>query len=138
MGALQCQSLVQPGQFAETCANAGVDDDCDGDAAELENGIPPGTGCEAEFFGPCVDAEGILGCSSGVLGCVPVHPRFPETCNNQGADDDCDGDPYEIDDGVRDQDVCVTGQPAPCSAGLWQCQSEATAVCVATDNTCPP
>jgi hypothetical protein len=86
-----CDGQVLPA--AETCANEGVDDDCDGSSGDV-----PGRG------DPCTDLSlkglcrsGIQDCDSDTLKCItPLPGSVAESCN--GADDDCDG---AIDNGFN-------------------------------------
>jgi hypothetical protein len=88
-GAVACVPNVAP--VAETCANAGNDDDCDGVVDDV-----PGVGepCESDQPGRCAPGEGF--CDGDVFGCLPVDEPRAERCGN-AIDDDCDGDADEDD-----------------------------------------
>jgi hypothetical protein len=80
----KCVDERLPGQ--ESCANLGVDDDCDG---RVDEDLGQGQACSAaQQMGEC--ALGTLQCQSAAaqLACVPKSP-VAESCN--GLDDDCDG-----------------------------------------------
>ena len=64
--ALECQVTIEPGTRRESCANPGVDNDCDGNGTELEDGVAAGTPCDGEFYGPCTGSPGMLGCAAGM------------------------------------------------------------------------
>lgn len=82
-----CDGQVLP--QAETCANPGADDDCDGTRDDV-----PGQG------EPCIDDTQFGICRSGSMRCrsessVPVCvTQAPETEQCDEIDHDCDGDPY--------------------------------------------
>ncbi|MEW5851340.1 MAG: MopE-related protein [Myxococcota bacterium] len=104
----------------ESCANPGVDNDCDGNTTELENGIPAGGTCVA---GQGICAPGIYQCADGGVICQRTVSPGTESCSNQGTDDDCDGDTTEIADGVHAGDSCSTGLAAPCGTGTTVCEN---------------
>jgi hypothetical protein len=96
----------------EDCANAGVDNDCDGDAAEVEgHGDPCATGL------PGVCDAGTQECQGTSLACAPLVQvgQLAELCN--GKDDDCDG---ETDEGSN---LCPAGQSCQSGACKSQCKS---------------
>ncbi|MFO0679173.1 MAG: putative metal-binding motif-containing protein [Polyangiaceae bacterium] len=114
---LVCNSTVSPG--TETCANTGTDDDCDGDATELTDGVHTGDACATGNAGVC--SAGTRACSAGVLQCNQTNTAGTETCSNTGTDDDCDNDATEIADNVHTGDTCSTGQPGICAPGTEEC-----------------
>jgi hypothetical protein len=125
-GVLRCTGGVTPACVPtftlgpETCANLGVDNDCDGDATRDvdEEGEP----CDTGLHGEC--AVGAYACASDDLVCVPA--RVPDevaegdTCN--GVDDDCDG---MIDDVTGVGAACDTGLLGVCAAGVLSCDGVA-------------
>jgi hypothetical protein len=92
-----CEGEVLPG--VETCANAGMDDDCDG---RLDDVPTVGSGCtDATLLGPC--RVGTWRCDGDGLVCDTPAPS-PETCD--GADNDCNGRSDETFDLQTDRDHC--------------------------------
>jgi len=134
--ALECQVTIEPGTRRESCANPGVDNDCDGNGTELEDGVAAGTPCDGEFYGPCTGSPGMLGCAAGMVACVPTHPRNLESCDNRGVDDDCDGNAEEITDGFSEHEACSTSAIGRCGAGTMECLSSG-ALCVAPNTPRP-
>lgn len=72
----------------ETCADPGVDNDCDGDDS-LEEIPGYGESCDTGLLGAC--QEGTRMCVGSGLSCVPLRAPTDETCANPGEDDDCNG-----------------------------------------------
>jgi Putative metal-binding motif len=109
-----CDGAVAP--QAETCANPGSDDDCNGVADDVVGASDP---CPGPLPGVC--ATGRLECQSGVLACVsPV--QSAELCN--AADDDCDG--------LTDEAFNLNTDPAHCGGCNIACaegESCCTGVC---------
>lgn len=117
----QATSMCTPGEpmSMEVCNN-GLDDDCDHDVDENDNGVClcstgeekpcfPGAP-EAQHVGLC--AHGIQKCIDGSFGaCVGAILPIPEKPN--GLDDDCDG---MIDEGTP----CAAGDTRACYAGTAQ------------------
>jgi hypothetical protein len=102
-----CEGEILP--QAESCANEGADDDCDGESDEIAGRGDP---CIVSSSGLSQDAcsEGRLDCSadssadgSGGLTCIPRQPK-EEECN--GEDDDCDGAVDEDFDLGSDENNC--------------------------------
>lgn len=96
----------------ELCANVGGDNDCDGDAAEVdedEDGQNDlGAPCDSGLPGIC--AAGLYHCAGATLACaakVKVGQQS-ETCD--GTDEDCDGTP---DNGQ----LCTNGNSCDGAAG---------------------
>jgi hypothetical protein len=117
-GSLICQSFATGS--AEQCN--GVDDDCDGDVDEADDGSPLQQPCYSadvatEGVGLCrggarVCTDGVLQACSGEVLPLPV-----ELCN--GLDDDCDG---SVDEGAPSGGVrCQTTLPGVCRQGLTLC-----------------
>jgi len=92
-----CEGQMLPS--AETCANAGADDDCDGRADD----VPMlGSGCTDDALsGRC--RTGTRRCSGGDLVCETLAP-IAETCD--GTDQDCDGRSDEGFDLQVNRDHC--------------------------------
>ena len=104
---LRCVRIATQGP--ETCANMGADNNCDG---ERDNIVNLGRGCNTEFQGTC--RPGSLSCVNNALACTPYVFPTSETCDNLGADDNCNG---IIDD-------CLTELEGRCSRGRWSCDPE--------------
>lgn len=141
------RSICEDGRFgacrderlpaAESCANLGVDDDCDG---KVDERLDVGEPCElSDRVGVC--ASGVLQCqdASSVPVCVAQDP-VAESCN--GLDDDCDGhvdEAFVLSEDVHNcgscgaacasDQLCCDGQclePEPCGGacdtpGVIQC-----------------
>lgn len=107
----------------ELCSNAGSDNDCDGNAAEIDadaadkvdyfrdaDGDGHSTAQTSRF---CMGTNnpGWLSMPSSPVDCnddpeaagASAHPGAPELCSNAGTDNDCDGDPTETDAAAADQ-----------------------------------
>ncbi len=97
---------ASPGAVPETCN--GLDDDCDGDVDEALDPAP----CESGL-GRC--AEGLEQCVDGEALCIPRLDPIDEVCS--GEDDDCDG---RVDEG-QGGELCVSGEPGLCAAGVDVC-----------------
>jgi hypothetical protein len=85
-GAQLCVADREPTD--ETCANMGVDDDCDGDLDEDISGV--GDACDSGLDGIC--ADGTQDCVGDALTCIEdigVGDREEQCANAE--DDDCDG-----------------------------------------------
>jgi hypothetical protein len=112
----------------ESCANVGVDNDCDKDAAEVDlngDGIDDlGQACSSGLPGVC--AAGTQQCDSGLLTCVATIKvgQQVETCN--GKDDDCDG---KQDDG----NLCQNGNTCQGASG---CRCGSGPACTGTSQCC--
>lgn len=78
-----CNNQVLP--VAESCANLGRDDNCNGKLDDIPNLDLPCT--DTAKRGVCM--TGTWKCQGTVLTCVTPSPAAAETCN--GKDDDCDG-----------------------------------------------
>jgi hypothetical protein len=127
-GAPTCAPIAQAS--VELCN--GVDDDCDGDIDEDDDGQPLRATCyEGDPLtidvGRCT--AGVRTCRDAAYGrCEGMQlPSGVELCN--GLDDDCDGatDEESIEQGV----ACNTGQPGVCAVGTTECR-DAAPRCVAT------
>lgn len=110
-----CVGEVKP--KPETCANQGVDDDCDG---EVDNIPLVDTSCAAESSanGIC-KANARWQCVGGVLTCVPG-AMGQEVCDAQNTDEDCDGmanEGFTLDTDEENCGACG----AQCAAGLQCC-----------------
>ncbi|MBX3248866.1 MAG: hypothetical protein KF901_16945 [Myxococcales bacterium] len=112
-----CEGDVRP--RPETCANQGVDDDCNGAVDDIPR---LGDSCVADALGEC--ARGTFACDEATLRCLPG-AATPELCN--GLDDDCDG---VVDNATSDcagtccgADLCVdrTLDPAHCGECFRAC-----------------
>lgn len=114
-----------PGRSApETCSNRGQDNDCDGSPGELEDGIFLGDACTVGgAAGIC--SVGTYACSGATLVCQGAVPS-PETCGNTGVDNDCDGNPSELENNVFLGDPCaVPGGQGICATGSYACNGMA-------------
>ena len=114
-------ATVHPGRD-ETCATVGTDNDCDGDAYDVS--VP-------DTFYSDTDGDG-YGAGDPVQGCpmpdgysrvdgdcddgdVSIWPGAPESCDDLGTDNDCDGDADELTDPrtyFADADGDGAGDPA--------------------------
>ena len=133
----------------ETCADVGVDNDCDGDAKEVDldkdGKSDIGTACQTSLPGVC--AAGSRRCDKGVLTCKAsfTPSQKKEICN--GLDDDCDNAP---DDGTlcvqgnscQGKQGCRCGSGGACTAPSFCCGSScknlttSTSHCGACNVTC--
>ncbi|MCA9665927.1 MAG: hypothetical protein KC503_10080 [Myxococcales bacterium] len=112
----------------ETCANRGVDNDCDGDNTEVDennDGVDDiGEVCTSGSPGIC--SPGKKACTNGgtTLTCVPdvAVGSQTETCN--GKDDNCDG---TVDNG----NLCGSGET--CTNGACRC---GTGAACSSSTTC--
>jgi hypothetical protein len=135
----------------ETCADEGVDNDCDGDADEVDED-QDGTDdrlvpCASGLPGIC--HAGQRQCTAGQLSCLPVVEvgQQVESCN--GEDDDCDGSTDEgqlcsNENSCDGQAGCRCQGAAPC-AGAEHCCAEgcvdvstSTSACGACAVACGP
>jgi hypothetical protein len=132
-----CADFTGPG--AEVCSGTPADENCDGTIDEncACTGSQPRPcytgGAGTQNVGKCTG--GNQTCTNGTLGvCTGQTTDAPESCANEGADDDCDG----MMDNIRDRGtpcVVVTNK-GPCVFGTLQCQSgSANLVCVTPAGT---
>ena len=118
-----CLGQVRPG--VEICDRA--DNDCDGEADEIEGGCACEAGTRRECYSGPDGTVGVGACAGGVQVCAEDGSGWgpcegeavpaSEACN--GVDDNCNG---EIDEGVP-------GVGAGCVDGLGVCHAEGTLVC---------
>jgi hypothetical protein len=119
-----CIDEVTP--LEETCDNPDVDNDCDGLGGE---GSGPGDvdtlgdPCEGGGAGAC--AAGVIACDGPTLACDPVDP-VAEACN--ALDDNCDGDPDDGFDCVRNASVSCTTSCGSTGTGVCTSECEIPAV----------
>ncbi len=112
----------------ESCKNVGVDNDCDGDAKEVDqnkDGVTDiGMACQTSLPGLC--AAGKKGCKLGSLICkATLSPgQQNESCN--GKDDDCNG---KLDNG----NLCGKGNSCQGTKG---CRCGSNPGCGAKDQCC--
>ena len=110
---LYCQPGQLPGEVAESCANQGIDDDCNGILDDID-GL--GGGCQSGEPGICGVGQWV--CNGPELSCQPLQDPGSEICTNMGFDDDCDG----IVDNIQGlDDECDSGKPGICAAGTQLC-----------------
>ena len=109
---------------AETCANVGADDDCDGDPTEIADGIHGGDACASGEDGVCADGEWT--CATGLLACPALRVPSDEVCND--LDDDCDGEADDLcdddGDGFCRDGMAIVGSPAACPSGGDDCDDD--------------
>lgn len=92
-----CVDEVTP--EVEVCENAGEDDDCDGDAADID---VEGEPCLSGQPGNC--ALGTQTCDGSRTECLPNEEPSDEVCNSD--DDDCDGRTDEDFDLLNNDEMC--------------------------------
>jgi hypothetical protein len=89
--------------------------DLDGDGHCVQGTYDPTGVCTT--FNDCDDAD------------ASRYPNAPETCKDEGVDNDCDGDSDDVDedgDGVDDlNEACTTSLPGVCTDGTRQCDAGA-------------
>ena len=114
----------------ETCSDVGTDDDCDGDSAELVDGVFSGDACTTGLQGVC--AAGTTACGVVSLVCNQSTPASSEACD--GLDNDCDGTVdsftetcYTGPAGTEGVGLCTAGTQT-CEAGLFNTCSDITPV----------
>ncbi len=90
----------------------GRDDDCD--EAVDEDVAAAGRACETGQAGIC--NEGLVECTEGMLACVRQGLPSDEICD--GPDNDCDD---SVDEGIVFNELCDTGEPGRCGAGVTVC-----------------
>jgi hypothetical protein len=91
MVTVECDAVAGEGA-AETCADIGVDEDCDGDDSDVD-GL--GADCATTMMGAC--QAGRTACQGTTIGCVALFTPTDETCSNLGTDDDCDGPSTDLE-----------------------------------------
>jgi len=82
-GRVICDRNSEP--RAESCSNAGVDDDCNGQIDDVPGVDRP---CDTGLFGACGDGVGM--CENRAFVCAALTDAVVERCDNF-VDDDCDG-----------------------------------------------
>jgi len=138
-GVPDCTGAIVPAPEVCSAGNAALDEDCDGvvdetcSCAEGESqpcySGPPGT------LGRGACSAGSQRCSAGVLGqCLEQRLPEPESCTNQGRDDDCNG---TLDDVPGLGSACIDDtRQGDCRNGLLQCQPDVAApLCVGRQPT---
>ncbi len=117
-----CEGQVVPEE--ELCAEGGAlasDEDCDGRIDEGCACTAPDQPCYSgptgtRDVGPC--QAGTRSCSSSPNECQGQVLPGQETCGNNGADDDCDGDPDDVP-GLGEP--CTAQAMGRCAAGRTRC-----------------
>jgi Stigma-specific protein, Stig1/Putative metal-binding motif len=133
-----CEGAVIASTDGCTSSGTAADDDCDG---MIDENCPCIDGhTQSCYSGPAVTL-GVGTCVSGTQtctgstfgGCVGAVTPVDETCQNQGADNDCDGTKDNV---LHLGENCIdTNKKGACSAGTLRCQgtSSAAPTCVTPD-----
>jgi hypothetical protein len=130
-----CYGQVTP-EATETCD--GADNNCNGTTDE-------GCSCTDGAMQDCTAGSGTPGvgicktgtqtCSGGAWGaCTGAVGAGDETCQNMGADDDCNG---TKDDVPNAGTACDTGNKGVCSAGMRHCVGDASPDLTCVQSTQP-
>jgi hypothetical protein len=118
--------------FSNSCTpKASSAEVCDGKDNNCNGVNDDGLGTTTCGVGACFTS--VSNCSGGTgQTCTPLAPTT-ETCSNVGNgsqfDNDCDGDSTELEDGIHDGDVCMTGELGVCAIGKYHCLGN-TLTCV--------
>jgi len=115
----ECMNEITPS--AETCANQGVDNDCDDDSTDIDN---LGARCVTSGAKGECGALATMQCDGDQLKCVPA-AKSDEICGDN-KDNDCDG---------NTDNVCA-GTGTCCGAACVNTQ-ESNLHCGGCDNVCP-
>ena len=120
-----CESHTPPASEACTAGGAAADEDCDGasdEGCECSGSVPQdcyGGPDGTNGVGEC--KSGTQSCEGGVWGaCQGAVLPAEETCENEGADDDCDGDLDDVP--VRGDNCTVPDEQGECHSGLLTCE----------------
>ncbi|MFC1591392.1 DUF1566 domain-containing protein [Thermodesulfobacteriota bacterium] len=120
----------------------GIDNDCDPETEDGTGEPTFGAPCDGPDADECNEGTWTLPCSGGSLTCSDTTGNDPEICDEEAADEDCDGTANEdcdcIDNATRDCGTDV-GECQPgtqeCSYGAWGPCENATGP---SDEVCDP
>lgn len=127
-----CEGAVVPAA-QDGCTESGTaaDDDCDG---LIDEDCACALGAEQPCYGGPVGTDQTLPCKAGLQTCVMTEegPRFgdcvgqqppvPETCVNDGSDDNCDGTPDNVP--MRNTSCIDDSKQGACQIGALRCASD--------------
>jgi hypothetical protein len=127
LGACSDATTPHDEQCTGAASETAIDEDCDGKVDEHCSCTGDETiacytsGADTLGVGPC--RAGVKTCQNGQFGgCTHVVAPQRESCENDGADDDCNGTPDDVRD--RDAPCTVDANQGACKHGSLQCPGE--------------